>query len=185
MVVLLRALCCINPQALLHQNFTYKSAACATLQERNSLDSTMAKTPEMPEDGDLTPYNAPQLMAMKEDIANRAFRIKMTGMIVTAIFVVAAVAAMFFMPGLAAGGGKSLLTLGMAAAGGVTSMLTMREAKKLELDESYITSYMQGKNYWGAGYRQEVAEHGYSAPGLALQAPPGPRAKPQHHGMHK
>lgn len=146
----------------------------------------MAKPQEMPADGDLSPYNAPQLMAMKEDIANRAFNIKITGMVVTALFVVAAVAAMFYMPGLAAAGGKSILTLGMAAGGAVTSMITMREAKKLEIDENYIQSYMQGKNYWGAGYRQEVAEHGYGGPSLTMQGPPmAPRSKSQPHGSHR
>ncbi len=42
---------------------------------------------------DTTPYNTPQLMAMKQDIADRAFRIKMTGMIITAVLGIAAVAA--------------------------------------------------------------------------------------------
>lgn len=137
----------------------------------------MTKAPDMPEDGNLTPYNAPQLMAMKEDIANRALRIKMVGMAITTVFTVAAVALMFFAPaGL--GAGHHLFSLAMAAGGAVTSMVTMREAKKLEMDESYIQSYMRGKNFWGAGYRQEVAENGYSAAGLGLQAPPGPRGKP-------
>lgn len=146
----------------------------------------MAKTQEMPADGDLSPYNTPQLMAMKEDIANRAFKIKITGMIVTSLFVVAAVAAMFFMPGLAAAGGKSILTMGMAAGGAVTGMITMREAKKLEIDENYIQSYMQGKNYWGAGYRQEVAEHGYGGPSLTMQGPPmATHGKQNQHGSHR
>lgn len=146
----------------------------------------MAKPTQIPEDGDLSPYNAPQLMAMKEDIANRAFKIKMTGMVITALFAVAAIAAMFFMPSLAAGGAKTLLSLGMAAGGAVASMITMREAKKLEIDENYIQSYMQGKNYWGAGYRQEVAEHGYGGPSLTMQGPPSsPRGKPHHQGSER
>ena len=146
----------------------------------------MSKPDTIPEDGNLSPYNAPQLMAMKEDIANRAFRIKMTGMIITGLFAVAAVAAMFFMPVGSLAMGKVMVSGALALGGAVTNIITMREAKKLEIDENYIQSYMQGKNYWGAGYRQEVAEHGYSAPSLTMQGPPmGPSGKSHQHGSHR
>ena len=133
-----------------------------------------------PQEHELAPYNAPQLMAMKNDIANRSFRIRLTGMVITAVFAVAAVAALFFLPPGSAALIKPLLSTGMALGGAVTTMVTMREAKKLEIDEQYIQSYMQSKNYWGEGYRKEVAEHGYSGPSPLMQGPPqGPKMKPQ------
>jgi hypothetical protein len=119
-----------------------------------------------------TPYNAPQLLAMKQDIADRSFRIKMTGMLITGLFIAAGVAAMFLLPGSSLALAKPLIYGAMAVGGAVTTVVTMREAKKLEIDEHYIQSYMQGKNYWGEGYRKEVAEHGYSGPPLTMQGPP-------------
>jgi len=125
-----------------------------------------------PEEHELAPYNAPQLMAMKNDIANRSFRIKLTGMLITALFAVAAVAALLFLPPGSAELARPLLSGAMALGGAVTTMVTMKEAKKLEIDEEYIQSYMQGKNYWGEGYRKEVTEHGYSGPSPIMQGPP-------------
>ncbi len=126
-----------------------------------------------------TPYNKPELVAMKEDIANRSFNIKMKGMIITGIFAVLAIGAMFLMPAAAVGMAKPLILGAMALGGAVTTMVTMREAKKLEVDENYIQSYMQGKNYWGEGYRKEVAEHGYGGPNLTMQGPPAPSPRPR------
>ena len=134
-----------------------------------------------PQEHELAPYNAPQLMAMKNDIANRSFRIKMTGMIITALFAAAAVATIFFLPPGSFELIKPLLSVALGLGGAVTTMVTMREAKKLEIDEQYIQSYMQGKNYWGEGYRKEVAEHGYAGPALTMQGPPmATRDKTQH-----
>lgn len=129
-----------------------------------------------------TPYNTnPELVAMKNDIANRKFRVQLIGMGVTAVLAIGALAAFFLIPGAGAAVGamggasatKAVLGLGMAAAGTVTSLVTMKEMKKLEMDEQFLQSYMQGKNYWGEGYREEVAEHGY-----ALKAPAFPGAPP-------
>ena len=72
--------------------------------------------------------------------------------------------------------------IGMFAAGGVMSaylggavglmlgghaahLSTLQDNEKLKIDEKYVDSYTQGKNHWGEGYRQEVAEHGYSLAG--------------------
>lgn len=130
-----------------------------------------------------TPYNAnSELVAMKEDIANRKFRIQLIGMAVTAVFMGAAIATLFFAPAatagalgaLGAGGAKAALGIGMAAVGGITSLITMKELKKLELDEKFLQSYMSGKNYWGEGYREEVLEHGYSIQSPALSGAPLP-----------
>lgn len=119
-------------------------------------------------------------MAMKEDIANRAFRIRMTGMIITAALAVAAIATAFLLPAgvLSAGMAKPLITGVLALAGAITTLVTMKEVKRLEIDEQYLQSYMEGKNYWGAGYRQEVAERGYSGPSpiMAGMPPQGRRA---------
>lgn len=130
--------------------------------------------PQPLKEEDLAPYNAPQLEAMKEDIANRSFRIRMTGMLVTGLIAAAAIAAVFLIPGglaVGASGAKAIFYGALALGGGVTTLVTMHEAKKLEIDEHFIQSYMSGKNHWGAGYRQEVAEHGYSAPPLAMSGP--------------
>ncbi len=123
------------------------------------------------------PYQENQeLMAMKEDIAERKYRVQMTGLLVGGVLIAAAIASVFFFPAAAgaimnsgAGGAKLLITglLGVGAA--ITTMLTLKEVKRLEVDEKYVQSYMQGKNYWGEGYRKEVAEHGYGG----VQAPQG------------
>lgn len=108
------------------------------------------------------PYKSnAELVAMKEDLANRKFRVELIGMAVTAAFGIAAIASMFMFPALAAEGGKGMLTLAMWGASGVTSLITLKEVKKLEMDEEFISSYMKAKNHWGEGYREEVAEKGY------------------------
>lgn len=112
---------------------------------------------------------------MKEDIAERKFRVQMTGLLVGAALITAAIASMFFFPAavgqiMNASGGARLVTtalLGVGAA--ITTMLTLKEVKRLEVDEKYVQSYMQGKNYWGEGYREEVAERGFGG----VQAPRG------------
>jgi hypothetical protein len=127
------------------------------------------------------PYNAnPELLAMKDDLADRKLRIKLIGMAVTGLFAVAAVASMFFLPVLlpelattVAPAAKLVLSGGLAAASWVTSLITTKEVKKLEVDEQYIASYMQGKNYWGEGYREEVLEHGYNLQPPFLTGAPG------------
>ena len=130
----------------------------------------------------VAPYNAnPELVAMKDDFADRKFRVKLIGMAITAAFAVAAAATLFALPVLApqmAVGmlpmAKLLIGCSMAAASWLTSMITMKEVKKLEIDEKFITSYMQGKNYWGEGYREEVAEHGYALQSPTFQGAPPP-----------
>jgi hypothetical protein len=51
----------------------------------------------------------------------------------------------------------------MMAGGGIASILTYKATKKLQIDEEYLESHMQGKNWW-SGYRKEVAEQGYGQP---------------------
>ncbi len=130
------------------------------------------------------PYNAnPELVAMKNDIANRKFRVQLIGMAVTGALVVGALATLFFVPGaigaVGTAGGASmakLLVVGsMGVASTVTSLITMKEVKKLEMDEKYLQSYMSGKNYWGEGYREEVAEHGYAITSPTFQGAPPPQ----------
>lgn len=128
-----------------------------------------------------TPYSAnPELVKMKQDIADRTFRVKVIGAMVTGILAVAAIATLFFVPGagaMAASSGISASTAvtGVLAVGGaLASFITLKEVKRLEIDNQYLTSYMQGKNYWGEGYREEVAEHGYALSSPLLQAAPPP-----------
>ncbi len=53
--------------------------------------------------------------------------------------------------------------IAMAAGGIIGSLITFKSAKRLQIDEQYLESRLQGKNWWG-GYREEVAEQGYSMP---------------------
>lgn len=57
-----------------------------------------------------------------------------------------------------AGGG----IVGLLAGSSIAEMATMKERTKLKIDEEMVQSYMSGKNYWGEGFREEVAEHGYA-----------------------
>lgn len=132
------------------------------------------------------PYNTQELMAMKEDLANRKFRVKLIGTAITIALGAAAIGAFFFVPGAQnvalSSGGHHLFGALMTAGTAITSFITLKEVKKLEMDEQYIQSYMQGKNYWGAGYRQEVAEHGLNlqAPSFHGAPPPGLSPKAPH-----
>ena len=74
--------------------------------------------------------------------------------------------------------------VGLMAGGSLSEALTLKDRKKLEIDEAMVNSYMSGKNYWGAGYREEVADHGYG--GEQVSAPRNnlpPRTQP--HAGHQ
>ena len=117
----------------------------------------------------------PKVSAMKEDVAKRVFRLKtIEGIITLATMAVAAVAMFTFLPALATGGGlvagiaKAAIPLALTAAGGLASYATMKERKRLEIDESYLQSRMSGRNNWES-YREEVMEKGHGeAPQAAL-----------------
>ena len=125
-----------------------------------------------------SPYNAnPELVEMKEDIAKRKFNLNVTQFVIGGLVLAATIAASIaFLPALLpaslAASGSGLMTAGMIGvyAGMFTSavatdFVTMKEREKLKIDEQYVDSYLQGKNHWGKGYREEVAEHGYSLMG--------------------
>ena len=127
-------------------------------------------------------YNQnPELVAMVNNFADRKLTVKLIGTAMTVLFAVTAIAAVVAMPVLAPQMAVGMLPMAklliggsMAAAGWLTSMITMKEVKKLEIDEKFITSYMQGNNYWGEGYREEVAEHGYALQSPTFQGAPPP-----------
>jgi len=108
-------------------------------------------------------YNTnPQLTNMREDVANRGFNIKVKGWLITGATALLGlgIGALF----LTAVGPMALIAgagLGLMAGGTVAEIATMKDRKKLAIDEEMVGSYMQGKNYWGEGYRKEVAEYGY------------------------
>ncbi|MDX1975017.1 MAG: hypothetical protein SFT92_05015 [Rickettsiales bacterium] len=114
------------------------------------------------------------LQAMKEDIANRSFKIKVTGMVITGAFMLLAFAGMFMgLGGVAA----PLLGLVGAAGGAIAGLVTLKETKKLQIDEEFLQSRMQGKNWWG-GYREEV---GSGAPAISPHMmPPAPGRGESH-----
>ena len=108
----------------------------------------------------------PEVAAMKEDVAQRVFRLKTTETIITvAAVILGAIAAFTILPALAAGGGMTalgpaMLPLMLTLATGIGSYVTMKERKRLEIDQEFLQSRMQGRNWWG-GYRQEVMEQGH------------------------
>lgn len=106
------------------------------------------------------PYSDERLAKMKQDIADRTFNVKMKGALISAAFFAVALGAMFLFPA-ALGAAAPLVGLIGAAGGTIATFVTMKEAKKLQIDEEYLQSYMQGKNYWKAGYVDEVAKPGY------------------------
>jgi hypothetical protein len=132
-----------------------------------------------------SPYNQnEELVAMKHDIADRAYGIQVKSWIVGGLTIAAgAILGAMALPavGLVGSGLVGALMgggLGFATGGIVADMATLKDREKLKIDQSMVDSYMSGKNYWGEGYREEVAEHGYSlsGPGMVGTAPP-PRGR--------
>lgn len=130
------------------------------------------------------PYNTnPELSTMKEDIAQRNYQITMKEVLIGGAVIAAGVATGGLL-GAAMMIGTEVIVIG-AAVGGmaglmggamIAGMSTMKERAKLKIDEDMVQSYTQGKNYWGEGYREEVAEHGYGGPqSPTFQGSPPPR----------
>jgi len=116
-----------------------------------------------------SPYNAnPELSAMKEDVASRSLNLSIkSGLITVATVAVGAAGAALLFP--LAGPGVAFSAFvggaaGLLASGPIIEMATLKERTKLQIDEEMVQSYMAGKNYWGEGFREEVAEHGYAGP---------------------
>jgi len=116
-----------------------------------------------------SPYNAnPELSAMKEDVASRSLSLSIkSGLITVAAVAAGAAAGAMLFPYVGAGLAFSAFVggaAGLLASGPITEMATLKERTKLQIDEEMVQSYMAGKNYWGEGFREEVAEHGYAGP---------------------
>ena len=103
-----------------------------------------------------------KIKAMKESIADRAYNLKIKGMLISGGLALAGIGLMIFAPGLL-GAATPLIGLLAAAGGAIAGLFTMKEAKRLEMDEQYLSSYMQGKNHWGSGYREEILERGHGS----------------------
>jgi hypothetical protein len=103
-----------------------------------------------------------KIKAMKDSIADRAFNLKIKGMLISGALMAVGIGLMIFAPGLL-GAATPLVGLLAAAGSAIAGLVTMKEAKKLEMDEQYLNSYMQGKNHWGSGYREEILERGYGS----------------------
>ena len=115
-----------------------------------------------------------ELVAMKEDIAKRNFGITTKSfLIMGAVAVLGVVAALTLLPAIAPAmfAGNALMTgyigamAGGLLGGHVASLATLKDKERLKIDEEYVKNYTQGKTHWGKGYREEVAEHGYSMMG--------------------
>lgn len=102
----------------------------------------------------------PELAAMKQNLADRAFNLKIKGMVITGALVLAGIGLMMF-AGPALGMFAPLAGLAVAAGGAIAGLVTMKETQKLQMDREYLDSYMQGKNHWGKGYREEILEQGW------------------------
>lgn len=129
-----------------------------------------------------SPYNInPELVEMKEDIAKRKQGMMVKSMLITGVFLAIGIAVgLAVLPALlpemfAAGAFMSAYAggmLGFVAGGAAANFFTLKEKERLKIDEQYVESYNQGKNHWGKGYREEVAEHGYSLAGPVAGLPP-------------
>ncbi len=114
-----------------------------------------------------SPYNAnPELSAMKEDIASRNYWLTVKDAAIRMGSIAAGVViGALLVPALPAGLGVAALVggggIGLIAGGAIANVVTLKDRTKLAIDEQHISSYMSGKNYWGEGYREEVAEYGY------------------------
>ena len=122
-----------------------------------------------------------KLAAMKQDIVDRSFNIKITGMLISGALAIAGVALMAALPA-AATLASTLLPLAMLGGSALTGLITYKATERLKIDREFLESKMQGSN-WGHGnweaYRKEVAEHGYAGP-VAPFAPSGPPSHAQH-----
>lgn len=128
-------------------------------------------------------YDAnPDLSAMKQDIADRDYKLSLKSLFVTGAVIVAGAALGAAIIPLIFGSGASMLMMGLMAGGMaglfagpiVSDTLTLKDREKLKIDRNMVDSYMQGKNYWGAGYREEVAEYGYAGPQSPMPQGPAP-----------
>lgn len=110
------------------------------------------------------PFNAnPEISAMKQNVADRIFKLKMVEGVINLAAVGLAIAGAFMVASSGGALAPAVVPIALAVGGGLASFVTMKARKKLEIDEEYLQSRMQGKNWWG-GYREEVAEQGYAQP---------------------
>lgn len=129
-----------------------------------------------------------ELVAMKDDIANRKFGLMLKeGLIMVGTVAGGAVLGAVAAPVVLGSAGAAVTGAMVGGFGGLyggamaAEVLTMKDRTKLEIDNQMVESYMSGKNYWGEGYREEVAEKGYgfghtppATPMLAQNGPQGP-----------
>ena len=111
-------------------------------------------------------FNQPaDLAAMKKDIADRAYSVKLKGMLITGLFGAAALGLLFFAPA-ALGAATPLIGLLAGVGGAIAGLMTLKETKQLEIDQQFLESRMQGRNMW-SGYREELGANG-PQPGLPM-----------------
>lgn len=116
----------------------------------------------------MMPYSDEKLAEMKQDIADRTFAVKIKGMLITGAFIALAIGAgAIFPPAIA-----PLVMVASSLGGGLAALATLKETKKLQIDENILGNYISSKSYWGTGYREEVAERGYSLGGPVPGFPP-------------
>lgn len=113
------------------------------------------------------PYNQnAELVAMRDDIANRSLGLKIKeGLILGACTLGGAALGAVGLPMIAEGAAMTGMlgggVIGLYGGAAVADLATSKDRTKLDIDNQMVESYMSGKNYWGEGYREEVAEKGY------------------------
>jgi hypothetical protein len=110
-------------------------------------------------------FNQPaDLEAMKDSVADRKFNIKLEKGLITAAGFAGGIGALVLTPVL----GPLAPALGAASVAGAATLadfVTTKQTEKLKIDQEFVESRMQGKNYWG-GYREEVADNHIVSPAL-------------------
>jgi hypothetical protein len=106
----------------------------------------------------------PEMSAMREDVANRVFRLKIIEGVIKIAAIGLAIAAVA--TGIGSGIGAAFLPLALAAGAGIASFVTTKARKRLEIDEEFLESRMQGRNWWN-GYKMEIG----GQPDLSITAP--------------
>lgn len=102
--------------------------------------------------------NNAEYLAMKKDIADRSFNLKLKGGLITIGLLAVAAAALFLTP-LSFGVAAPYIGAIAAMASGVAGFATLKESENLKLDREYLETRIQGGNWWG-GYREQVLDRG-------------------------
>lgn len=112
----------------------------------------------------------PEIVKMREEIASRAFRIKLVGTLLTVGLAVGALALMA--TGVGSGIGSLMLPAVVGLGSALAGMVTFKATERLKVDREFLEARLHGRNHW-EGYVHEVVQPGYDVPNV----PGMPRAR--------